>query len=226
MELLEGTLYPYTAPTARRRGRREKGVSETPEVEHLTQPDALEGTLRGRCCGILPSSGGGPEEGSASSKQGPVACGVGAENSSSHSCTYGGNGQHDDGRERARLSGGCPIPVIRHVALKLVSALLLLHDHGVIHADIKPQNVLLGMEGQEGDPGREGASLLRLEDFMRGRVGAGAESGGFPPAQVTVKICDFSKAIHKSEASLYYDDYDMQTLAYRAPEVRFRVNWY
>jgi serine/threonine protein kinase len=35
----------------------------------------------------------------------------------------------------------------------------------------------------------------------------------------TLKICDFGNALPVKEASLYYDDFALQTLQYRAPEV-------
>lgn len=117
---------------------------------------------------------------------------------------------------------GCPTPVIRHVALQLVSALLLLHNHGLIHADIKPENVLLKIERGGGRDRKKGAArggeARRLRDFMRGRAGMeGMES-------LTVRLGDFGSAIHKSEAYLYYRDFEIQTLAYRAPEVRGRFS--
>lgn len=110
--------------------------------------------------------------------------------------------------------GACPVRVIRHVALQLVSALLLLHDHGLIHADIKPQNVLLGIEGEEKNIGP-----LKLDHCMRGGAVAGLGFGLCSSVRLRVKLCDFSNAIHRSEASQYYNDFDIQTVAYRAPEV-------
>ncbi|CAN0560175.1 unnamed protein product, partial [Ectocarpus sp. 12 AP-2014] len=111
---------------------------------------------------------------------------------------------------------------IRHVALQLVSALLLLHSHGLIHADVKPENVLLRMEGRrqegegEGEAGRRGRPLC-LADFVSGRAGGG---GGGGVERVTVKLGDLGSAIHRSETYLFYGDFEIQTLAYRAPEAR------
>lgn len=119
-----------------------------------------------------------------------------------------------EGREDRRAAGsppgtGCPIHVIRHVAFQLVSALLLLHNHGLIHADIRPENVFLKIVGDRKEIGHG----VCLEDFMRGRPGATETE------RLTVNLGDFGNAIHKSEASLYYGDFEFQTLAYRAPEV-------
>ncbi|CAM9510938.1 unnamed protein product [Ectocarpus sp. 6 AP-2014] len=123
--------------------------------------------------------------------------------------------------------GGCPVAVIRHVALQLVSALLLLHSHGLIHADVKPGNVLLRMEGrrQEGEEeeeeaGRRGRPLC-LADFVSGRAGGGGGGGsGGGVERLTVKLGDLGSAIHRSETYLFYGDFEIQTLAYRAPEAR------
>ncbi|CAM9741257.1 unnamed protein product [Ectocarpus sp. 4 AP-2014] len=116
--------------------------------------------------------------------------------------------------------GGCPVAVIRHVALQLVSALLLLHSHGLIHADVKPENVLLRMEGrrQEGEEEEEAGHRGRplcLADFVSGRAGGG---GGGGVERLTVKLGDLGSAIHRSETYLFYGDFEIQTLAYRAPE--------
>lgn len=139
------------------------------------------------------------------------------------------NGVSDAGSGRsAGSAGGCPTHVVRHVALQLLSALLLLHNHGVIHADVKPQNVLLGAGVEEdvgagggGGVGGDGSGdrPLRVDKFMRGGAGRGRDSVECSPSCVTVKLSDFGSAIHKSEACLYYGDFEIQTLAYRAPEV-------
>eukprot|EP00903_Cladosiphon_okamuranus_P007007 g6817.t1 len=179
--------------------------------------------------GGLQGFGGPAEPGSGS---GPAAwgsdgvAGVGGPELSSSSCD-----RLDTSSERRSRSGcaatpgplspsgdRCPAHVIRHVALQLVSALLLLRNHGLIHADIKPENVLLKVEeGQAGGVvGRGRGSPARrvgLWDLVRGRARMkGIES-------LTVRLCDFGNAIHKSEAYLYYGDFEIQTLAYRAPEV-------
>lgn len=112
-----------------------------------------------------------------------------------------------------------PTQVIRQVALQLVSALLLLHNQGLVHADIKPENVLLRVDGEHMTATlgqKSGTMPFSLEDIMHG----GARWNGCSTARLTVKLCDFGNAIHSTEARLYYDDFEIQTLAYRAPEVR------
>lgn len=112
-----------------------------------------------------------------------------------------------------------PMQVIRQVALQLVSALLLLQNHGLVHADIKPENVLLGVNGERMTATlgqKSGIMPCSLDDAMHG----GARWDGCSTTPLTVKLCDFGNAIHSSEARLYHDDFEIQTLAYRAPEVR------
>ncbi len=153
--------------------------------------------------------GGAPRRNGGS---GAAAAAAAAAPSTGSSCSGGAGG----------AGAGCPTPVIRHVALQLVSALLLLHNHGLIHADIKPENVLVKIEqggaGGGKNGGARGGETRRLRDFMRGRAGMeGMES-------LTVRLCDFGSAIHKSEAYLYYGDFEIQTLAYRAPEASGRFS--
>lgn len=145
--------------------------------------------------------------------------GAGASTSSSSSCSRAGTSTAE--RRWGKTSPGCPTHVVRHVALQLVSALLLLHNHGFIHADIKPQNVLLRVKERWRERDAAGGGWrdpspqrVRLQDFMFGQ----AHEGGVE--SLTVKLCDFGNAIHKSEAYLYYGDFEIQTLAYRAPEAR------
>ncbi|CAM9383956.1 unnamed protein product, partial [Pylaiella littoralis] len=145
--------------------------------------------------------------------------GAGASTSSPSSCSRAGTSTAE--RRWGKTSPGCPTHVVRHVALQLVSALLLLHNHGFIHADIKPQNVLLRVKERWRERDAAGGAWrdpspqrVRLQDFMFGQ----AHEGGVE--SLTVKLCDFGNAIHKSEAYLYYGDFEIQTLAYRAPEAR------
>ncbi|XP_035679028.1 serine/arginine repetitive matrix protein 2-like isoform X1 [Branchiostoma floridae] len=78
------------------------------------------------------------------------------------------------------------LSIIKKVAIQLLQVLGFLLRGNVIHADLKPENVL-------------------------------AVSGDLD----NVKVIDFGNAIHSvpEEISLYYDDFELQTLLYRAPEV-------
>ncbi|CAM9454054.1 unnamed protein product, partial [Scytosiphon promiscuus] len=122
-----------------------------------------------------------------------------------------GSMEERDNRGSAGSSPGAgrPTHVIRHVAFQLVSALLLLHNHGLIHGDIRPENILVKIDGQQTETGHDAC----LEDFLTGRAGIIGTQG------LRVNLGDFGNVIHKSEAHLYYRDFEFQTLAYRAPEV-------
>ncbi|XP_072031397.1 uncharacterized protein [Amphiura filiformis] len=78
---------------------------------------------------------------------------------------------------------------IRKVTIRLLQVLGFLQQENVIHADLKPENV-----------------LCRSDNLSSG-----------------IKVIDFGNAIHcvYDELSLYYDDFELQTLLYRAPEVLF-----
>ncbi|TMW67676.1 hypothetical protein Poli38472_011296 [Pythium oligandrum] len=93
-----------------------------------------------------------------------------------------------------------PLPLhrIRQMAVELCAALAFLHDQGVIHADLKPENVL--------NASSDGASSAGLK---------------------SVKLVDFGNCIEQQQIALYYNaleeegmqGFDIQTLAYRAPEI-------
>ncbi|XP_076099772.1 uncharacterized protein LOC143069168 [Mytilus galloprovincialis] len=83
------------------------------------------------------------------------------------------------------------IPSIRKVAIRLLTILGFLQQQNVIHADLKPDNI-----------------LLRKKDDLG-----------------SLKVIDFGNAIHHihKEVSLYYEDFEVQTPLYRAPEVIFGI---
>jgi serine/threonine protein kinase len=87
------------------------------------------------------------------------------------------------------------LPEVREVALQLVKALLMLHSHDLIHADVKPENVLLSSSS--------------------------APLAGSPPSLTgsSVRLTDLGNSIKSREVKLYREDYEIQTLSYRAPEV-------
>jgi serine/threonine protein kinase len=89
---------------------------------------------------------------------------------------------------------GLPLADIREVALQLVAALGLVSNQRMIHADIKPDNVLL-VDGKQ---------------FTRKMMG-----------MLRKKVClaDLGNAIAAEEIGMYYDDFEVQSLPYRAPEV-------
>ncbi|EGZ10301.1 hypothetical protein PHYSODRAFT_523200 [Phytophthora sojae] len=90
---------------------------------------------------------------------------------------------------------------VRAMAVHLCGALAFLHDQGLIHADVKPENVV-----------RSGAE-------------APLESSTSPSAcSSPVKLVDFGNCLDVSELAAYAEEegsggFDVQTVTYRAPEV-------
>ncbi|XP_052103638.1 probable serine/threonine-protein kinase DDB_G0268078 [Mytilus californianus] len=83
------------------------------------------------------------------------------------------------------------IPSIRKVTIRLLTILGFLQQQNIIHADLKPDNILLKKKDDLG----------------------------------SLKVIDFGNAIHHihKEVSLYYEDFQVQTPLYRAPEVIFGI---
>lgn len=93
------------------------------------------------------------------------------------------------------LGAGCVVrqAALRKVALQVLLGVSLLHDQmGYVHADLKPENIL---RCRNGDP--------CLSSPMK------------------VKLIDLGNAVPIDRLSLYYNDFDIQSVQYRAPEVLF-----
>ena len=93
---------------------------------------------------------------------------------------------------------------IQIIALSLLTGLSYMHSEGLIHADIKPENIYLQFdENFILDP----KQLRRLNEI---------------PDSFKIKIGDFSNSFHTSEVKFEQSvDYEVQSLPYRAPEVLF-----
>jgi serine/threonine protein kinase len=82
-----------------------------------------------------------------------------------------------------------PMCVMQKLSVQLVIALAFLQANGVIHADIRPENVLVCLD-------------------------RAADSGG-----LKVKLADFGNGMLEGQAALECENGEVQTLPYRAPEV-------
>jgi len=91
-----------------------------------------------------------------------------------------------------------PLALLRQLAHEMLGCLLVLVQHGVLHADIKPENIMV--------------------DTAVMAPGGGAGSAGCG-ARPRFKLIDFSNAMGLGEQAAYHDAFDVQTLSYRAPEV-------
>ncbi|KAL7689416.1 putative protein kinase [Plasmopara halstedii] len=90
---------------------------------------------------------------------------------------------------------------IRQMAVHLCGALAFLHDQGLIHADVKPENVV-----------RTSAKAHMLSSSL------------LLPCSSPVKFIDFGNCLDSSELAAHTAEcksggFDVQTVTYRAPEV-------
>ncbi|MEV4563554.1 protein kinase [Nonomuraea sp. NPDC049419] len=56
--------------------------------------------------------------------------------------------EHGSLRERVRNEGPLPVPDVLRAGVKLAGALAAVHEAGVLHGDIKPQNILISRYGE------------------------------------------------------------------------------
>ncbi|CAI5744728.1 unnamed protein product [Peronospora destructor] len=115
----------------------------------------------------------------------------------------GQRGQERDavGKDMVVVTTPLSLIDVRQMAVHLCGALAFLHDRGLIHADVKPENVV-----------RSGAEAP---------VGSAAF---LQPCSSPVKLVDFGNCLDASELVAYANEharggYDVQTVTYRAPEV-------
>jgi serine/threonine protein kinase len=92
-----------------------------------------------------------------------------------------------------------PVPQLRKLAWQLCIALAFLSSKGVIHADIRPDNVLVQLNSKDGSTIREEAEKFRWK----------------------IKLADFGNSFFLRDRKMYYDEFELQTLMYRSPEVLF-----
>lgn len=102
-------------------------------------------------------------------------------------------------------AASCPSrqAALRKLALQLLLGLSVLHDQmGYIHADVKPENILRC---------RGGSAVNCCSDTL------GSASS------MKVKLIDLGNALPIERANIYYDDFEVQSIHYRAPEVLSRL---
>jgi serine/threonine protein kinase len=114
-----------------------------------------------------------------------------------------------------------PLPVVRTVALQLLAGLAFLHSHSIIHADVKPDNVLLAAE--RAPPAEDCSAFLQEDDDDAGATAAAAAAAsaaadklqlqelvlgeqwrGSCRAGLVVKLCDFGNVVHADQVNTYF----------------------
>lgn len=129
---------------------------------------------------------------------------------------------------------------LKKIALQLLTAIYLLHKEGIIHADIKPENCFLHFPGPVNNssaPPLYGQSLHPPSSIYSSQILTPSDSywrrsvttnisaiSSFKwlrqlPPNFQLKLADFSNSIHTSEIPSYFQDFNIQSAPYRAPEV-------
>ncbi|KAG6962090.1 hypothetical protein JG687_00007330 [Phytophthora cactorum] len=107
----------------------------------------------------------------------------------------------DTAKESIVLTPFLSLVDVRQMAVHLCGALAFLHDQGLIHADVKPENV--------------------VRSSAEAPVGSSTSQ---TPCSSPVKLVDFGNCLDASELVAYAEEqtsggFDVQTVTYRAPEV-------
>eukprot|EP00850_Spirogloea_muscicola_P018868 SM000177S03201 [mRNA] locus=s177:285545:288865:- [translate_table: standard] len=135
-------------------------------------------------------------------------------------------------RTRSREFIVNPVHNIRKVAVQLLGALALLQRAGLVHGDIKPENILLKKCWREGTGHNRSCSCslppiegTMLRPYLDGHHANGDVLHGdgklVGNKGVGLKLADFGNSFGVESAQQYYGHVDIQSLSYRAPEVCF-----
>ncbi|MGN9842395.1 protein kinase domain-containing protein [Nonomuraea sp. H19] len=97
-------------------------------------------------------------------------------------------------RDKIRREGPLPVPDVLRAGVKLAGALAAVHEAGVLHGDIKPQNILISRYGE-----------LAIADFGVARVVDAAEisatSQAFTPLHAAPEV--LTGAPHSASTDIY-----------------------
>ena len=127
-----------------------------------------------------------------------------------------------------------PMEQVRKIAWQMVTALAFVGSCNMIHGDIKPENVLLtnpntltplaAASSHPPAPSTASASSSSSSSSLPPPSSSSSTSTA-PRSSCGIRLVDFGNAMTGNEASLYFDDFDVQTLYYRAPEVLLGVSF-
>jgi len=90
---------------------------------------------------------------------------------------------------------------LKKITIQILKALMLFDEIGIIHADLKPENILF----------LNGTLNPVLCFYHRSCFELDTSN--------KIKIADFGNTIHADSAFMNYDNFEIQSLLYRAPEV-------
>ena len=138
--------------------------------------------------------------------------------------------------EQKTTVGSAFLKRFRRLACKLVAALAVLKEEKIVHADIKPENVFIrptrqwygrddhGASDGDGDVvARPDMPVLPRKRRAKGEASLCANFLSLPSDDFEVNLGDFGNSCHMSEVSKFYQDFNLQSLPYRSPEVLLGV---
>ncbi len=139
-----------------------------------------------------------------------------------------GSSLHD--AVKGGLLSPLPLALLRCIALQSMQGLAEVHNAGLIHADIKPQNILMGSQASH-CLGASTAMPPSLPLHMAAQGGVStpnssawtaqqtSNSSALDPSSTQVFLIDLGNAIVFSRKQEYEQEFELQPLGYRAPEV-------
>lgn len=119
---------------------------------------------------------------------------------------------------------------LRKIALQLICALWELHKEGIIHGDIKPENCFIDIHSSssiysDSSSSSSSSNLNKLSadhassSFRSNSLSSKIDSLKNLPQDFVIKLGDFGNSLHTSECYIFYEEFQIQSLPYRAPEV-------
>jgi serine/threonine protein kinase len=124
---------------------------------------------------------------------------------------------------------------LKRIAIQLLSALWLLQKEEIIHGDLKPENCFIESGSSNMAPAVQQDTILRNRPSSNSvgrsplplhRLGADEVTSNHNskplsslPVDARIKLGDFGNSLHFSEIHQYFEEYEIQSLPYRAPEV-------